>query len=70
VIRLDSQYSLGLIIFKIRRMEIISYNILKLILNTLQIVGYPYYKVPTTDNKNKLQNRERVFCYELYHEMI
>ncbi|MCL2804569.1 MAG: hypothetical protein FWD26_01340 [Treponema sp.] len=50
-------------------MEIMSYNILKLVLDALQIVGYPYYKVPTTDDRNKLQNRERVFCYEFYHRM-
>jgi len=49
--------------------EIISYSILKLVLDALQIVGYPYYKVPTTDDRNKLQNREQVFCYELYHRM-
>jgi hypothetical protein len=50
-------------------MEIMSYTILKLVLDALQIVGYPYFKIPNTDDKYKIQSRERIFCYELYHRM-
>jgi hypothetical protein len=49
-------------------MGITSYTILKLVLDALQIVGYPYFKIPTADDEYKVQ-RERVFCYELYHRM-
>jgi hypothetical protein len=50
-------------------MEIMSYTILKLVLDALYNVGYSYFKIPTTDDKYKTQNRERVFCYELYHRI-
>ncbi|MCL2764071.1 MAG: hypothetical protein FWD40_02170 [Treponema sp.] len=50
-------------------MEIISYNILKLVLDTIEHVGYNFFKVPTTDDKQILLNSERVFCYELYHRI-
>ena len=50
-------------------MEIIHYSVLRLVLNAVENIGYPYFEVPTIDNPRKLQERERVFCYELYHRM-
>jgi hypothetical protein len=48
-------------------MEIVHYSILKLVLTAIELVGYDYFKVKTSNDG--IQNRERVFCYELYHRL-
>ena len=50
-------------------MEIIHYTILKLVLNAVENVGYPYFKVLASDSPKKVLEREKIFCYELYHRM-
>ena len=50
-------------------MDSFHYNILNLVGRAAENVGYPYYKVTTSENPQKLHDRERVFCYELYHRM-
>ena len=50
-------------------MEIIHYTILKLVLNAVENMGYPYFKVLASDSPKQTQEREKVFCYEFYHRL-